>query len=126
MQAINALNAPKAIGPYNQAIRTGNLLFCSGQTPVNPETMKMEETSIDLQTERSINNLELVLAEAGLTLLNVVKTNVYLTDMGNFEMMNAAYQKCFGTHKPARTTIAVKGLPLNAAVEIECVAEFLD
>ena len=125
MQAVNSIDAPKAIGPYNQAIRSGNLLFCSGQTPVHPISMRIENNLIDSQTERAIQNMALVLAGAGLTISSIIKTTVYLTDMDNFEMMNAAYLKCFGTHKPARTTVAVKGLPLNALVEIECIAEFL-
>jgi 2-iminobutanoate/2-iminopropanoate deaminase len=114
-------NAPKAIGPYSQAVQTGNLLYCSGQTPIEPESMKIEIASIEGQTKRAIKNLEAILQEAGLTLKNVVKTNVFLTDMENFSKMNAM---CFGEHRPARTTIAVKGLPYNALVEIECIAEF--
>ncbi|MBC7934130.1 MAG: RidA family protein [Rhizobacter sp.] len=124
MQTIHSRNAPGAIGSYTQAICTGNLLFCSGQTPVNPQSMKIEERSIAGQTTRAIKNLELVLLTAGLTLHDVVKTNIYLCDMENFQEMNAAYAKCFGVHKPARTTVAVKGLPLAALIEIECIAEF--
>lgn len=117
-------SAPKAIGPYSQAIRTGNLLYCSGQTPVDPSTMKIEEPGIEEQTKRAIGNLRLVLEAAGLTLQQVVKTNVFLADMELFPKMNAIYAECFGEHRPARTTVAVKGLPLNALVEIECIAEF--
>lgn len=117
-------DAPKAIGPYSQAIQTGNLLYCSGQTPVEPESMKIEVMDIEGQTQRVIKNLETVLQEAGLTLNHVVKTNVFLTDMENFGKMNAVYAACFGQHHPARSTVAVKGLPYNALVEIECIAEF--
>ncbi|KQX10206.1 RidA family protein [Flavobacterium sp. Root420] len=117
-------NAPKAIGPYSQAVQTGNLLYCSGQTPIEPESMKIEIANIEGQTKRAIKNLEAILQEAGLTLKNVVKTNVFLTDMENFSKMNEIYTMCFGEHRPARTTIAVKGLPYNALVEIECIAEF--
>ena len=117
-------NAPKAIGPYSQAIQTGNLLYCSGQTPLDPESMKIEIANIEGQTKRAIKNLEAILQEAGLTLKNVVKTNVFLTDMENFSKMNEIYKLCFGDHRPARTTVAVKGLPYNALVEIECIAEF--
>jgi 2-iminobutanoate/2-iminopropanoate deaminase len=117
-------NAPKAIGPYSQAVQTGNLLYCSGQTPIEPESMKIEIASIEGQTKRAIKNLEAILQEAGLTLKNVVKTNVFLTDMENFSKMNEIYAMCFGEHRPARSTIAVKGLPYNALVEIECIAEF--
>lgn len=117
-------NAPKAIGPYSQAVQTGNLLYCSGQTPIEPESMKIEITKIEGQTKRAIKNLEAILQEAGLTLKDVVKTNVFLTDMENFSKMNEIYAICFGEHRPARSTVAVKGLPYNALVEIECIAEF--
>jgi len=124
MKTFSSNNAPKAIGPYSQAIRTGNLLYCSGQTPVDPISMKIESSDAESQTLRVIQNLEIVLQEAGLTLTDVFKTNVYLSDMENFAKMNLAYAECFGTHRPARTTIAAKGLPYNALVEIECIAEF--
>jgi 2-iminobutanoate/2-iminopropanoate deaminase len=124
MQQIFTALAPKAIGPYSQAIQTGNLLYCSGQTPIDPATMKIEVDNIEEQTKRAINNLELVLQAAGLTLNNVVKTTVFLTDMDLFTQMNAVYTKCFGNHRPARSTVAVKGLPYQAMVEIECIAEY--
>ncbi len=123
MTTIFSEAAPKAIGPYSHAIRTGNLLYCSGQTPLNPESMSIETTDIGSQTRRALRNLEIVLHDAGLTLADVVKTNVYLTDMANFGAMNAVYAECFGSHRPARTTVAVLGLPHNALVEIECIAE---
>ena len=123
MKTYFSTDAPKAIGPYSQAIQTGNLLYCSGQTPINPVTMKVEITDIEGQTKQVIQNLEAVLQAAGLTLHHVVKTNVFLTDMDNFAKMNAVYAGCFGEHRPARSTIAVKGLPYNALVEIECIAE---
>lgn len=125
MQKIFTASAPKAIGPYSQAIRTGNLLYCSGQTPLDPVTMKIEANTIEEQTIRVIENLKLVLQEAGLELKNVVKTNVFLSDMELFAGMNAVYAACFGDHRPARSTVAVKGLPYNAMVEIECIAEFI-
>jgi 2-iminobutanoate/2-iminopropanoate deaminase len=124
MKPFFSSDAPKAIGPYSQAIRTGNLLYCSGQTPVDPATMKIESHTIEDQTRRAIQNLDVVLNEAGLTLSDVVKTNVYLTDMADFTKMNAIYMECFGAHRPVRTTVSVKGLPHNALVEIECIAEF--
>ncbi len=117
-------DAPNAIGPYSQAMQTGNLLYCSGQTPIEPESMKIEVADIEGQTQRVIQNLEAVLQQAGLTLNDIVKTNVFLTDMENFSKMNDVYALCFGEHRPARSTIAVKGLPYNALVEIECIAEF--
>lgn len=124
MQQIFTTWAPKAIGPYSQAIRTGNLLYCSGQTPLDPITMKIEVTTIEEQTMRVIENLKLVLQEAGLELNAVVKTTVFLSDMELFPKMNVIYAEYFGNHRPARSTVAVKGLPLHAMVEIECIAEF--
>jgi 2-iminobutanoate/2-iminopropanoate deaminase len=124
MEKIFSPEAPKAIGPYSHAIRTGNLLYCSGQTPLDPRTMKIESLEIEEQTQRAIRNLEIILATAGLSLSNVVKTNVYLADMSLFEKMNQQYAAIFGEHRPTRTTVAVKGLPHNALVEIECIAEF--
>jgi len=124
MTSIYAGDAPQAIGPYSHAIRTGNLLYCSGQTPIDPRTMKIEAAGIAGQTQRALQNLQIVLESAGLTLSNVVKTNVFLSDMTLFEGMNKEYASMFDEHRPARTTVAVKGLPYNALVEIECIAEF--
>lgn len=124
MQVYFSNHAPKAIGPYSQAVRRGNLLYCSGQTPIEPESMKIESPDIEGQTLRAIKNLESVLHETGLTLNNIVKVNVFLSDMKNFASMNVVYAACFGEHHPARSTVAVKGLPYNALVEIECIAEF--
>ncbi len=117
-------NAPKAIGSYSHAILTGNLLYCSGQTPIDPASMKIESPDIEGQTLRAIQNLEAVLNDSGLTLSDVVKVNVFLSEMANFSKMNSVYAECFGLHRPARTTVAVKGLPFDALVEIECIAEF--
>lgn len=124
MQTFFSEQAPKAIGPYSQAIRTGNLLYCAGQTPLVPTSMTIEAVDIEGQTRRALKNLEAVLQSAGLSFSNVVKTNVFLTDMDLFSKMNAVYAEVFGTHRPARSTVAVKGLPYNALVEIECIAEF--
>lgn len=124
MKTIFSEQAPKAIGPYSHAIRTGNLLYCSGQTPIDPSTMKIEAADITGQTQRALKNLQTVLEAAGLSLAHVVKTNVFLSDMALFEGMNKEYASLFGAHRPARTTVAVKGLPYNALVEIECIAEF--
>ncbi|SHN31060.1 endoribonuclease L-PSP [Mucilaginibacter sp. OK098] len=123
MKSFFSAEAPKAIGPYSQAIQTGNLLYCSGQTPVDPVTMKIESPDIEGQTQRALKNLELVLIAAGLSLSDLVKVNVFITDMEHFPKMNAVYAKMLGDHRPARSTIAVKGLPYNALVEIECIAE---
>lgn len=124
MKTIFSEHAPKAIGPYSHAIRTGNLLYCSGQIPIDPTTMKIETADIGSQTQRAIENLQIVLEAAGLSLSCVVKTNVFLSDMTLFEGMNQAYASMFGDHRPARTTVAAKGLPYHALVEIECIAEF--
>ncbi|MEO1049907.1 MAG: Rid family detoxifying hydrolase [Bacteroidota bacterium] len=115
--------APEAIGPYCHAVRTGNLVYCSGQTPLDPETMQIVGDNITEQTGRVFQNITIVLGGMGLELKNIVKTNVYLSDMANFDGMNAKYAEMFGDHRPARTTIAVKQNPLNALVEIECIAE---
>ncbi|HEY5825845.1 MAG TPA: Rid family detoxifying hydrolase [Cyclobacteriaceae bacterium] len=125
MNVFFSAEAPKVIGPYAQAIQTGSLLYCSGQTPLDPITMKIEVSDIEGQTLRVIKNLEMVLGSAGLKLSDVVKTNVFLTDMNLFAPMNAVYAELFGDHRPARSTVAVKGLPYGALVEIECIAEFI-
>ena len=115
--------APKAIGPYCHATQVGNLVFCSGQTPINPASMELEGKTVDEQTERALRNLEIVLMDLGSSLQDVVKTTVFLTDMKHFAAMNTAYARCFGEHTPARTTVAVKALPKDALIEIECIAE---
>lgn len=124
MKIINAELAPQAIGPYSHAIRSGDLLFCSGQTPLDPETMQLTGETIEEQTQAALGNLECVLHAAGLKLVDVVKTSVFLYDMDDFAGMNKIYASVFGEHKPARTTVAVRANPLCARVEIECIAEF--
>ena len=123
MESIYVENAPQAIGPYCHAMRTGNLVFCSGQTPLDPKTMKIVGTTIEEQTDRVLDNLSIVLGKLGLSLKNVVKTTVYLKSMDDFKGMNRIYEDKFEGHKPSRTTISVKQNPLDALVEIECVAE---
>lgn len=123
MKPIHSDKAPKALGPYSQAQQVGNLIFCSGQTGMNPETQTMEDATVAGQTRQALSYLAQVLEAAGLTLQNVVKCNVYLSDMDSFAEMNEAYGAMFAPHKPARTTVAVAGLPLGAQVEIECIAE---
>lgn len=120
---VSSSHAPKAIGPYSQAVWTGNLLYCSGQTPIDPATGELVAGDIRQQTSQAFNNLEAVLTEAGLTMDDVIKVNVYLTSMANFGGMNQVYQERFSMPYPARTTVAVAELPLNALVEIEFVAE---
>ncbi len=117
--------APNAIGPYSHAVKVGNLVYCSGQAALDPSTMKLVGNDIKEQTERTLMNLEIVLKGIGLTLHNVVKCNVYLKSMDDFSGMNEVYARMFGAHKPARTTVAVKQNPLDALVEIECIAEIV-
>ena len=114
---------PNAIGPYSHAVWADNLLYLSGQTPIDPANNTLIEGDIALQTTQAFNNLEGVLQEAGLTMEDVVKVNVYLTTMKNFEAMNTVYQGRFKKPYPARTTVAVFELPLGAQVEIEMVAK---
>jgi 2-iminobutanoate/2-iminopropanoate deaminase len=119
---VESKRGPAALGPYSPGVWAGKLLYLSGQTPVDPATGKLVEGDVDAQTMRAFDNLELVLGDAGLTMDHVVKCNVYLTDMADFPAMNGAYSRRFAKPYPARTTIAVAGLPLGARVEIELVA----
>jgi 2-iminobutanoate/2-iminopropanoate deaminase len=123
MEAIYVKEAPEAIGPYCHAMKSGNFVFCSGQTPLDPETMKIVGTTIEEQTQRVLNNLSIVLSGVGLSLRNIVKTTVYLKNMEDFKGMNRVYEEMFQGHKPSRTTISIKQNPLDALVEIECIAE---
>ena len=115
--------APEAIGPYCHATQVGNLVFCSGQGPLDPQTMALVGSTIEEQTQQALSNLAVVLNGLGLSLQNVAKTTVFLKDMADFQSMNAVYARMFGTHRPARSTIAVRQIPLDALVEIECIAE---
>lgn len=121
MQAIFTPNAPEAIGPYSQAIVHNGLVYTSGQIALNPQDI-MNEGDIQAQTTQVFENLKAILEQAGSSLQKVIKTSVFLSDMENFGAMNAVYATYFGDHKPARSTIAVKTLPKNALVEIECIA----
>lgn len=126
---IQTSQAPAAIGPYSQAIRSGQFLYASGQIPLDPATGKLISNDIETQTERVIQNIQAVLASAGASLAQIVKTTVFLTTMDNFQAMNAVYARYFeGPDRlpPARSTVAVAGLPLHALVEIECIAVLED
>lgn len=123
MDTIFADKAPKAIGPYAHAYRSGNLIFCSGQTPLNPATMTIEAATIEGQTQVVLQNLETVLQAAGATRSHVIKTTVFLKNFADFEQMNKTYAAFFDMHRPARTTVEVSRLPKDALVEIECIAE---
>jgi 2-iminobutanoate/2-iminopropanoate deaminase len=119
---ITTEQAPAAIGPYSQAVSDGDMLFISGQLPVNPETGKIAGDNITLQTEQSLKNLTAILTEAGMKASHVLKTTVYLSDMENFKAMNEVYASVFTEGFPARAAFQVARLPLDVLVEIEAVA----
>ncbi|MEM1443256.1 MAG: RidA family protein [Verrucomicrobiota bacterium] len=123
MILINSPQAPAAVGPYSHAAQVGNMLYCSGQIPLDPESMKIVEGGIEAQTKQVLSNIEALLDTVGATFGNVVKTTIFLTDLGDFATVNGLYEEAFGQHKPARSTIQVAGLPLGANVEIECIVE---
>ncbi|MFI5180858.1 MAG: RidA family protein [Thermoanaerobaculia bacterium] len=122
LQTVSVPGAPKAIGPYAQAVKVGNLLYTAGQIPLDPATMKLVEGDITVQTARVFDNLEAILRGAGATLANVVKTSVFLADLRDFAAMNEVYAARFGAHRPARSTMQVAALPAGARIEIELVA----
>ena len=121
-KVIATTKAPSAIGPYSQAIQVGNLVYTSGQIPIDPATGTFVEGGIKAQTRQSLLNVQAILKEAGLTMDNVLKTTVFLADMNDFADMNAVYAEFFAEPYPARSAVAVKTLPKNALVEIEVVA----
>jgi 2-iminobutanoate/2-iminopropanoate deaminase len=121
--AIQTAHAPAAIGPYAQAVRAGNLLFVSGQIPLDPATGQMVTGDITVQTERVLKNLAAILEAGGSDLARVLKTTVYLRDLEDFGKMNAVYAKFLGEDPPARATVQVARLPRDAAVEIDLIAE---
>lgn len=114
--------APAAIGPYAQAVKANGMLFCSGQIALDPATGELVAGGAGAQTERVMENIAAVLAAAGTGFEQVVKTTVFLADMGDFGVVNEIYGRCFADHKPARSTVAVRSLPRGALVEIEVVA----
>ena len=122
LQAVTTEGAPKAIGPYSQAIVADGWVFCSGQIALDPATGEVVPGDVAAQTDRVMRNLTAVLTAAGASLAAVVKTTVFLADMADFAAMNEVYGRHFGGHRPARATVAAAGLPRGARVEIECVA----
>ena len=120
--AIHTENAPAAIGPYSQAIQAGNTVYVSGQLPIDPATGAFAGEDIAAQTRQSLTNIRSILAEAGYSMTDVVKTTVFLADMNDFAAMNAVYAEFFTAPFPARAAFQVAALPKNALVEIECVA----
>ena len=122
MKVINTNKAPKAIGPYSQAIEANGLFITSGQLPIDPATGEFAPGGIKEQTRQSLTNAKAILDEAGISMANVMKTTVFLSDMNNFAAMNEVYAEFFSEPFPARSAIAVKTLPKNALVEVECIA----
>src|SRR5215213_1765918 len=121
-EIISTENAPGAIGPYSQAVKTGNMVFVSGQIPIDPQTGEFVSNDVAEQTEQVLKNLSAVLEAAGASLNNVVKTTVFLADMNDFTAMNEVYARYFSENKPARATVQAARLPRDARVEIECIA----
>lgn len=121
-ETITTNNAPGAIGPYSQAIKAGNMVFCSGQIPIDPATGEFISEAVAEQTEQVLKNLGEVLKAAGASLDNVVKTTVFLADMNDFAEMNEVYGRYFSENKPARATVQAARLPRDAKVEIDCIA----
>ena len=123
MKVISTKKAPAAIGPYSQAIQVGNLVYTSGQIPIDPSTGAFVEGGIKEQTRQSLTNVKAILEEVGLSMNNVVKSTVFMADMNDFAEMNSIYAEFFSEPYPARSAIAVKTLPKGALVEIEVIAE---
>ena len=122
---IHTAHAPAAIGPYSQAIVVDGWVFCSGQIPLDPDTMELVGGTIDEQTDRALSNLSEVLQAAGSSLQHVVKTTVFLADMNDFAAMNKVYEQHFGEHRPARAAVQAAALPKFCNVEIECIARLI-
>ena len=121
-KVIATSEAPAAVGPYSQAIAIGNLLFCAGQIPLDPATGELVGTDVTAQTERVCQNISAVLKANDMTFTNVVKTTVFLTDLGDFQGMNEVYARHVGEERPARSTVEISALPSGALVEIEAIA----
>ncbi|MHB1081185.1 MAG: RidA family protein [Prosthecobacter sp.] len=118
----NTPQVPAAVGPYSQAVKHGGLLFCSGQIPIDPAAGKIVATDVEGQTTQVLANIRALLEAQGLTLSSVIKATVFLQNMADFPKVNPLYEAAFDGHKPARSTVAVAGLPLGALVEIEVIA----
>jgi 2-iminobutanoate/2-iminopropanoate deaminase len=126
MKIVHSDAAPAAIGPYSQAIAHNGILYCSGQIALGADGVDYTHTSVEEQTERSLENLKAVIEAGGSSLNHVLKVGIFLADMDDFQMVNTVYARYFSSHKPARACVAVRTLPRNAMVEIECVAAIVD
>ncbi len=122
IELIHAAAAPAAVGPYSHAVRVGQLLFCSGQIPLDPKTMKLVEGGIEEQTRQVLANIGAVLSSQGVDSNAIVRTTLFLADMADFPVVNRIYGEVLGDHKPARSTVQVAGMPLGARIEIEVTA----
>lgn len=123
MEVISTENAPKALGPYSQAIKANGMIYCSGQIPIDPAVNAVTAETIEDQTKQAITNLKNVLEKAGSSLSKVVKTTVFISDMNEFARLNAVYAEMFGDTKPARSCVQVARLPKDVKIEIEAIAE---
>lgn len=121
LEIITTKNAPAAIGPYSQAVKCGNVLFCSGQIPLDPATGEVVAGDISRQAEQVMDNISAVLSAAGVGFDDVIKSTIYLVDMADFAAVNEVYGRCFPNHRPARSTVAVKSLPRAVMLEIEVI-----
>ncbi len=126
MQRIETDKAPKAIGPYSQAIKYESFVFISGQIAIDPKTQEMVKGGIEEQTKQVMENIGAILKEAGLSFDNVIKTTIYLKNLSDFEIVNKIYGEYFKEHKPARATVEVSNLPKGALIEIEVIAGIMD
>lgn len=122
METKNVDKAPAAIGPYSHAVLHSGLIFCSGQVPLDPETMTLVGDDIETQTKQVMKNIEAVLTGLGSSLHQIIKTTIFLDNMEDFPKLNKVYEECLKGHKPARSTVEVAKLPLGALIEIECIA----
>ena len=119
---INTINAPEPIGPYSQAVQSGNILYTSGQIAIDPKTGELVMDSIELETKQIMNNIKAVLKEASMTFNDVIKTSIFISNMNNFDKINKIYKQYFRTNYPARETLEVSCLPKNVNVEISVIA----
>lgn len=122
LNLISTKNAPGAVGPYSQAIKTGNMIFTSGQLHINPDNGELIKGDIQEQTKQCLENVKAILTEGGASLEDVVKVTIFMTDISKFSLVNAVYGEYFSNHKPARSCVGVKELPLGGEIEIEAVA----